>query len=48
MQSSVKKPSSPEKKPRPILLPGYEYSDDSSESEEDDAEHSNGGKPKLS
>ncbi|KAE8743534.1 hypothetical protein FOCC_FOCC010859 [Frankliniella occidentalis] len=49
-QDAVKKKALPDKKPRPILLPGYEYSDDSSESEDSEQENSKSdqkGKPKL-
>lgn len=46
--STLKKKPSPVKSQRPILLPGYEFSDQSSESDEDDAtREESSGKPKL-
>lgn len=50
IQNPAKKKPSPEKIKRPILLPGYEYSDDSSQSEDDESDSNSGelrGKPKL-
>ncbi|KAK3927052.1 Protein suppressor of white apricot [Frankliniella fusca] len=48
-QDSVKKKVQTDKVPRPILLPGYEYSDDSSESDSDqeNSRTDQRGKPKL-
>ncbi|XP_034237779.1 splicing factor, suppressor of white-apricot homolog isoform X2 [Thrips palmi] len=48
IQNPIKKKPPQEKNKRPILLPGYEYSDDSSESEGDESDTEDSrGKPKL-